>query len=105
MLYQRLLDFSHGVESRQFRVDYQLLRKIPGIGSGVSFGGAIALEFAARCPGRIGNLVVQGAGTCAPQMEHCTSRTLDLTGVLLLLLTGVSMGFGLIVLIRGSRDI
>jgi drug/metabolite transporter (DMT)-like permease len=49
--------------------------------------------------------VVQGTGTCAPQMEHCTSRTLDLTGVLLLLLTGVSMAFGLIVLIRGSRDV
>src|SRR6266404_4451345 len=30
---------------------------------GVSFGGAIALEFAARYPGRIGNLIVQGAGS------------------------------------------
>jgi pimeloyl-ACP methyl ester carboxylesterase len=29
---------------------------------GVSFGGAISLEFAARYPGRIGNLIVQGAG-------------------------------------------
>jgi len=46
----------------------------------------------------------QGAGTCAPQMTDCTSRTLDLTGVLMLLLTGVSMGFGLAVLVRGSRD-
>jgi hypothetical protein len=49
--------------------------------------------------------VVQGAGSCAPQMEDCTSRTLDLTGVMLLLLTGVSMVFGLAVLIRGSRDL
>lgn len=30
---------------------------------GVSFGGAIALEFASRYPGRIGNLIVQGAGS------------------------------------------
>lgn len=30
---------------------------------GVSFGGAIALEFAARYPGRIANVVVQGAGS------------------------------------------
>jgi pimeloyl-ACP methyl ester carboxylesterase len=30
---------------------------------GVSFGGAIGLEFAARYPGRIGNLIVQGAGS------------------------------------------
>ncbi len=30
---------------------------------GVSFGGAIALEFAARYPGRIGKLMVQGAGS------------------------------------------
>lgn len=29
---------------------------------GVSFGGAIALEFAARYPGRLGKLIVQGAG-------------------------------------------
>lgn len=29
---------------------------------GVSFGGAIALEFAARFPGRLGGLIVQGAG-------------------------------------------
>ena len=49
--------------------------------------------------------VAQGAGACLPGMTHCEDRTLDLTGVLLLLLTGVSMGFGLIVLIRGSRDI
>jgi hypothetical protein len=49
--------------------------------------------------------VVQGAGVCLPGMTHCEDRTLDLTGVLLLLLAGVSMGFGLIVLIRGSRDI
>ena len=28
--------------------------------------------------------VTQGAGTCAPEMTHCTSRTLDLTGVLML---------------------
>ncbi len=38
--------------------------------------------------------VVQGDG-----------RTIDRTGVLLLLLTGVSMVFGLGVLIRGSRDL
>jgi len=38
--------------------------------------------------------VVQGSG-----------RTMDRTGVTLLILTGVSMGFGLSVLIRGSRDI
>jgi len=30
---------------------------------GASFGGAIALEFAARYPGRISNLIVQGAGS------------------------------------------
>jgi len=30
---------------------------------GASFGGAIALEFAARYPGRIGRLIVQGAGS------------------------------------------
>jgi hypothetical protein len=49
--------------------------------------------------------VVQGAGNCAPEMTHCASRTLDLTGVLLLILTGVSMVFGLAVLVRGSRDV
>ncbi len=49
--------------------------------------------------------VVQGAGTCAPQMEHCTSRTLDLAGVLMLILVGVSMAFGLGVLVRGSRNV
>jgi drug/metabolite transporter (DMT)-like permease len=48
--------------------------------------------------------VTQGAGTCAPKMTYCTSRTLDLTGVLLLILTGVSMVFGLAVLVRGSRN-
>ncbi len=32
-------------------------------------------------------------------------RTMDRTGVTLLILTGVSMGFGLSILIRGSRDI
>lgn len=31
-------------------------------------------------------------------------RTIDRTGVVLLLLAGVSMGFGLAVLFRGSRD-
>jgi hypothetical protein len=49
--------------------------------------------------------VTQGAGSCAPEMTHCTSRTLDLAGVVMLLLTGVSMVFGLSVLIRGSRDV
>jgi hypothetical protein len=50
--------------------------------------------------------VVQGAGGCAPEMTHCTqTRTLDLTGVLLLLLAGVSLAFGLAVLVRGSRDV
>lgn len=49
--------------------------------------------------------VAQGAGTCAPEVVHCTSRTIDLTGALMLILAGVSMGFGLAVLIRGSRDI
>jgi drug/metabolite transporter (DMT)-like permease len=49
--------------------------------------------------------VTQGAGTCAPEMTHCTSRTLDLTGVLMLILAGVSMAFGLAVLVRGSRDV
>ncbi|MCY7419899.1 MAG: hypothetical protein LH650_15685 [Chloroflexi bacterium] len=38
--------------------------------------------------------VVQGDG-----------RTIDLTGVVMLLLAGVSMGFGLAVLVRGSRDV
>jgi hypothetical protein len=32
-------------------------------------------------------------------------RTIDRTGVLLLILTGVSMVFGLAVLVRGSRDV
>jgi hypothetical protein len=49
--------------------------------------------------------VTQGAGSCAPEMTHCTSRTLDLTGVLMLILAGVSMVFGLAVLVRGSRDV
>ncbi len=38
-------------------------------------------------------------------MTHCTSRTLDLTGVLMLILAGVAMVFGLAVLVRGSRDV
>jgi len=29
---------------------------------GVSFGGVLALEFAARCPHRLGNLILQGVG-------------------------------------------
>ena len=49
--------------------------------------------------------VVQGAGACLPGMTHCEDRTLDLTGVLMLILAGVSMVFGLAVLVRGSRDI
>ncbi len=32
-------------------------------------------------------------------------RTIDRTGVILLLLAGVSMVFGLAVLVRGSRDV
>ncbi len=31
-------------------------------------------------------------------------RTIDRTGVVMLLLSGVSMAFGLAVLVRGSRD-
>ena len=49
--------------------------------------------------------VAQGAGACLPGMTHCEDRTLDLTGVLMLILAGVSMVFGLAVLVRGSRDI
>ena len=49
--------------------------------------------------------VAQGALSCAPGMTDCTSRTLDLAGVVMLILTGVSMVFGLSVLIRGSRDV
>lgn len=32
-------------------------------------------------------------------------RTTDRAGVTMLILTGISMGFGLTVLIRGSRDV
>ncbi len=32
-------------------------------------------------------------------------RTIDRAGVTMLILTGVSMGFGLAVLVRGSRDV
>ncbi len=39
-------------------------------------------------------LLVQGDG-----------RTIDRAGVLMLLLAGVSMAFGLAVLVRGSRDV
>ncbi|MFN8521159.1 MAG: hypothetical protein U0667_17620 [Chloroflexota bacterium] len=39
-------------------------------------------------------LVVQGTGT-----------TIDLAGVTMLLLTGVSMAFGFAVMVKGSRDL
>jgi pimeloyl-ACP methyl ester carboxylesterase len=43
-------------------LDWQTLER-PAI-MGVSFGGAVALEFAARFPNRLNALIVQGAGAC-----------------------------------------
>jgi len=46
---------------------------------GVSFGGALALEFAARYPHRLGHLIVQGAGARFEQglMHQVTSAVLS----------------------------